>query len=166
MKILPLIIILIFTSIVTSQETEDVYPIDDFFEDYFKLRKLNLILMFNDPESNGIIYTVDGLNQLEELNPKLIILHETFNSYEKITMQTWFKMDKALSLKEKFDLINNWSNPKYPASIFWDEKKEIYILSASMMLYTKTVSFRRIDDMYLGFIAALKDLDHTQKLKL
>lgn len=166
MKTIYLILIFSLTHSFYGQETEDVYPLDDFFEDYFEARGLNLILMYKDPGSNRVIYTVDGMTELEKLKPKVLFLHETFNSYEKVTIQTWFNIDELWSLKDRYELINSWANPKYPAGIFWDSNRECFVLSVSMNIFSKTVSVRRIDDMYLGFIAALKDLNVSQKIKL
>jgi hypothetical protein len=168
MKLKLLILLLILSSSVYSQETIEVYPIDDFFEDYFEFRELNLILKYNDPNSDNVIYTVNGNNLIQGIDPKILFLHETYPKHDKITIQTRFSTDEFRSIKKRYDLINEWSTPSYPASIYWDSKRDIFVLTVSIIVFSKskTVSFARIDDLYLGFIAALKDLNNSLKIKL
>jgi len=149
-----------------SQETENKYQIRDFFETYFEARELNLILKYNAPETDAVLYTVNGLKRLSGLDIKLMFFHESYKSHNKVSIQTRFTIDAFRSINEKYDFINSWAGPSYPARIFWDDKGQVFVLTVTTLIFSKTVSLSRMDDLFLGFIAALKDLNQSQKIKL
>ncbi|NYJ26632.1 hypothetical protein [Allomuricauda sp. ARW1Y1] len=164
--LLTLVVLMVNTGL-ASQETEDKYPLNEFFDLYFEGRGLNVILKFNDPESESTVYTIDGIKELSGIDTKLHVVHESYRLFEKVSIQTRFAIEELWSIKERYDLINEWATPSYPANIFWDKKRKTFVLTVSTIVFSKskTVSVARIDDMYLGFIAALKDLNDSQTIK-
>lgn len=148
--------------------------VENYYEDVFKLFKMETTLKFKNVENNSTIYGVRGLgnnfSQFEENdNTEIIIVLQSINSEnvhrEVINLDITFDLKKELNLQDKFEFINRWAKPDYPGSVHWDEESKNYVLSISEQIIGEGSTYQRLTDRFIGLIASYTQLKNENTLQ-
>jgi len=175
MKNPPLLcLLLLITTPFFGQQVTLHSSIEDYYENLFKVFKLETTLKFKDEKTNSTIYSIKGLeNNFAQFskndNTEIVIILQTINSEntqrEFITMDITFDLEKELNLKDKFEFINRWAKSDYPASVYWDEEAENYVLIVTEQIIGEGSTYHRLTDRFIGLIASYSQLKNENSLK-
>lgn len=135
---------------------------------------MEITMKYKDEATKSTVYKIRGIGNffpefIKEDNTEIFVLLQSIDRSKEnrnfILMEIHFQLKKDLNPKEKFDLVNRWAQPDYPASVYWEEETQEYILSITEHIIGEGTNYHRLTDRYIGLLESYKQLKKENQIK-
>ncbi|WP_424492721.1 hypothetical protein [Salinimicrobium sp. GXAS 041] len=163
------LLFLLFCSFSYSQTGHNIKDIDTALNRVFSEYKLNIVEKFTDPDSDNILYTINGIGNNAEAFDKydktqieISVFQQGSNkNFTYVVMETIISTP-SFSTEKKYKFLNQWSGPPARVHVSWVNENRVN-LSITDIIMTTGDSYPRLQDAMISLFGGLYDLKNKLK---